>query len=260
MKRKEQWKEYYNKKPKLVEVNNDAVQIQITKEQMERRNLILIEKKQELNNESNNREFIDILDDSNDVLCARSNTKNIHRSSQIKVSRLNYTDDSFSNNKNNNKENKINNGVEERMECIEEHLNIVNPFPTDIYLRIKYLEDLLIKNETIINSNNINASNNNNNVNYSEHKEGINNIDKDEEMKLPITSNSNNNNNNKKKAKTKGGTNKREINNNSNNNNNNNNNGNNSNDKTIVPEVRVAIAPSIEDVSRYIYILSLKHI
>jgi hypothetical protein len=114
----------------------------------------LIERKQEFNNQSNQKEFFDLSGKSDEV-CARTSTAQIQRDQQIRISKVeNISGPSV--NKRLYDNNEISSGIEERFKNIEQYASIIYPpIPIDIYQRIKILEDKILGYESQKNSNNI---------------------------------------------------------------------------------------------------------
>lgn len=155
--------------------------------QIKQKQEYLIEKKQEFNNQSNQKEFVSISDKIDDV-CARTSTAQIQRDQQIRISKVDNISGPNATIKkpviNNNSSGTLANGIEERFKNIEQYLNIVYPpVPIDIYQRIKIIEDKLLKYEEFKSS-----SSSSSGSNSTDTSDSINNNtkeDKEEQLQIP---------------------------------------------------------------------------
>jgi hypothetical protein len=168
-------KEFYKRKLILKEDRRETKSHKKANE-MEAKINSYIQKKKFENNESNKKEFIDQVKYKKEE-CSRTCPMKINRNQQLKLNIIknevgpldrsvadsnnnnnNNKNNSSSNNHNNNgdkekdrsKRRKINdndNGLNERINNIKEHLNIVTPLPPKLYERVKVLEDKIIKIE-----------------------------------------------------------------------------------------------------------------
>ncbi|XP_075049496.1 MAP3K12-binding inhibitory protein 1 isoform X2 [Mixophyes fleayi] len=142
--------------------NPAAVQIQARKSEIDRRILAFIERKQAEINENNVREFCNVIDCNQENSCARTDavfTPFPGFKSHVKVSRVlnaygpqTRTDSSASSSRAHSlPQESGNQAVEERLQNIECHLRLKQggPVPTDIYQRIKKLEDRILELEGI---------------------------------------------------------------------------------------------------------------
>ncbi|CAH2328396.1 MAP3K12-binding inhibitory 1 isoform X2 [Pelobates cultripes] len=156
-------------KPSPININSSSlsdpsvVQIKAKKSEIDRRILAFIERKQAEINENNVREFCNVIDCNQENSCARTDavfTPYPGFKSHIKVSRVVNTygpqtrndGTTGSSSRTNPLQHECSNqAVDERLQNIECHLRLKpgGPVPTDIYQRIKKLEDKILELEGI---------------------------------------------------------------------------------------------------------------